>query len=798
MRLKIHQDGTSRHSDIVSCVGWTGNNELYSCGDDQRMHRWNGDGDYIGQATCAIFDTHSKHSNPNLNAPPVYITDIQWFPQAPGKGQNVASEMYAAAGTDGKFYLCSKVGRVEKLVDAHKGAVLALKWNYEGSALVTAGEDGNLKIWSRTGMLRSGLVSSGYPIYSVSWSPDNDSILYTNGRNLVIKPIQPASKPTLWKAHDGVILKVDWNMATNLIVSGGEDCRYKVWDSFGRQIYCSVPHDHPVTSLAWNPAGEMFAVGLFNTLRVCDKLGWSYAVEKPECGSIFNIAWTPDGTQVACAGGNGAVVFGHIIDRRLEWKNYEVTLLDDRKIRVHEVVHGAVENLEFRDRVVKVSLSFGHLIVATYAQCYVYSDKNWNTPVIIDMTNNGRVICIKQCPEFFLFVDNATGIQVFSYEGRLICSPKYPGLRPDFITSQAISLSNDTLAIKDRTDEKLIYVFELNTGRLIGDGTPIKLPCEALEIALNQVIGPSGCRQLAVVDKNREMFITPVYKPDIKKIGTMVDTFSWNDEADMISAVVDWKFVVWYYPNVVFIDADIEPMTRFEKDGSMFGKNAQFVSFNGTQCTLRRADGALITANNISPLPAMLQEIVKKKQWEEAIRLCRFAKMKELWACLAAMSVSGQDLNTAELSYAAIEQAQKVQYICYIRDIPSQEGRAAELALMRKQPKEAEAILVSAGLIYRAIMLSVNLFRWERALELAVKHKTHVDTVLYFREKYLRQIGRKEFIKSYIQYSNGISVDWEKIRAKIEMEENNERQKGTRKGGEEKSTHERTRTNESR
>ena len=31
-----------------------------------------------------------------------------------------------------------------------------------------------------------------------------------------------------WKAHDGVILKVDWNPVNNLILSGGEDCKYKV------------------------------------------------------------------------------------------------------------------------------------------------------------------------------------------------------------------------------------------------------------------------------------------------------------------------------------------------------------------------------------------------------------------------------------------------------------------------------------------------------------------------------------------------------------------------------------------
>ncbi|KAJ3351960.1 Intraflagellar transport protein 80 [Entophlyctis luteolus] len=466
---------------------------------------------------------------------PVFVTDMQWFPNTQAKGsQSGAAEMYAAGGTDGIF---PQAGRVEKIVEAHKGAVLALKWNYEGSALVSAGEDGNLKIWSKTGMLRSGLVQNGYPIYAVSWSPDNDSILYTNGRNLVIKPIQPSNKPVMWKAHDGVILAVDWNMSSNLIISGGEDCRYRVWDSFGRMIYLSMPHDHPITSLAWNPAGEMFAVGLFNTLRVCDKLGWSNAVEKPECGSIFSIAWTPDGTQIACQESPYSATYNKelypTLTRRLEWKNYEVTLLDDRRVRVYEVINGSVENLEFRDRIVKTSLAFGHLIVATSAQCYVYSDKNWNTPVIIDMTNNGRVICIKQCPDYFLFVDIAAGIQVFSYEGRLICSPKYPGLRPEFITAQSISLSNDTLAIRHRANDRckalsvnvwsnpssVIYVFDVNSGRLIGDGSPIKLQADAVEIALNQVIGPSGCRQLAVVDKNREMFITPIIKPELKKIG---------------------------------------------------------------------------------------------------------------------------------------------------------------------------------------------------------------------------------------------------------------------------------------
>lgn len=60
----------------------------------------------------------------------------------------------------GKFHLVSKAGRIEKSVEAHIGAVLAARWSHDGSALVTAGEDGQIKIWSRSGMLRSTLSSN--------------------------------------------------------------------------------------------------------------------------------------------------------------------------------------------------------------------------------------------------------------------------------------------------------------------------------------------------------------------------------------------------------------------------------------------------------------------------------------------------------------------------------------------------------------------------------------------------------------------------------------------------------------
>ena len=48
-----------------------------------------------------------------------------------------------------------------------------------------------------------------------------------------------------------------------------------MWDSYGRNLYTSGLHDSPIASLSWAPSGEMFAVGAFNTIRLCDRTGVS-------------------------------------------------------------------------------------------------------------------------------------------------------------------------------------------------------------------------------------------------------------------------------------------------------------------------------------------------------------------------------------------------------------------------------------------------------------------------------------------------------------------------------------------
>lgn len=91
------------------------------------------------------------------------------------------------------------------------------------------------------------------PVYCLAWGGSAGSqLLVCSGSTVSIRSLQGvASGPAAamgsgisgvrsgstnssssvqvsWKAHEGVVLKADWNATMGLIVTGGEDCRYKV------------------------------------------------------------------------------------------------------------------------------------------------------------------------------------------------------------------------------------------------------------------------------------------------------------------------------------------------------------------------------------------------------------------------------------------------------------------------------------------------------------------------------------------------------------------------------------------
>ena len=45
-------------------------------------------------------------------------------------------------------------------------------------------------------------------------------------------------------------------------------------------------------------------------------------------------------------------------------------------------------------------------------------------------------------------------------------------MRPDTLTAQTLSVSNDTIAVRDQADERNVHLFDAQNGKPLNDGRP--------------------------------------------------------------------------------------------------------------------------------------------------------------------------------------------------------------------------------------------------------------------------------------------------------------------------------------
>merc|ERR1719316_2565901 len=138
------------------------------------------------------------------------------------------------------------------------------------------------------------------------------------------------------------------------------------------------------------------------------------------------------------------------------------------------------------------------------------------------------------------------------------------------------------------------------------------------------------------------------------------------------------------------------------------------------------------------------------------------------------MAIQSRALETVEIALAAIDEVDKVQFVAHINKLPDEVLRQAELALFCKRPDEALNMLLQNKRMYRAIKLNIRTHRWSDALELALKHQTHVDTVLAYRARHLQQMKHVETNEQFKQWAQQVEVDWDTVKKKIALEKDAE------------------------
>jgi intraflagellar transport protein 80 len=80
----------------------------------------------------------------------------------------------------------------------------------------------------------------------------------------------------------------------------------------------------------------------------------------------------------------------------------------------------------------------------------------------------------------------------------------------------------------------------------------------------------------------------------------------------------------------------------------------------------------------------------------------------------------------------------------------------SQTALLTGDLLAAEGILLQNGLTNEAIKLNIELYNWNRALELAIKHKKLLREVLDLRKRYLEILDKKEVNQTFLTVQTNI------------------------------------------
>ncbi|EDW29225.1 GL19588 [Drosophila persimilis] len=736
----------------LSCVDWSSNEEIYFVSDDHQIFKWS---------------DVSRDSVEVAKLPDDFVpTDLHWLllgGRSSGGGKG--SDTLLICSNDGRFIILNKSARVERSISAHGAAISSGRWSPDGAGLLTAGEDGVIKIWSRSGMLRSTVVQNEEAIRCARWAPNSTSIVFCQGGHISIKPLAANSKSIRWRAHDGLVLSLSWSAQSNIIASGGEDFRFKIWDAQGANLFTSAAEEYAITSVAFNPEKEFLLVGTFNMLKLCHSTGWSYNSARftaPSVGSFFTLAWSSDGTQVACGTSTGQLIVAFAVEQQLISRNLKATSTSRKSIALRDIANGSQDVLDFPQRVVNFGLGYGHLVVATTHQIHIYNEKHINTPIIIDGRNDTRVIELGK--KYFMVLD-ASSIWVYTYTGRLHLNPRYPGSQAQLplLTWRSLSLGLDVLAIRDNSDTSLLHLFDLMPGASRQyDPHSLKAKQQLADIAACRA-GSQDDQFVAFIDGNRELYISETRnlsgerQDEIYKIGTQLTAIKWASETNILVGVHDSCYSIWYCPGEGASDPTIIALTTITLDTAEFGKHITIDSFEDAVVTFRCA-GALLPVN-VSIYCEVLHRTLIEGQWQQALKICRMGQHSSLWATLAAVATRKHQLQLSEEAYSAALQIDKVSYLQHLKTLtPSSAEQMAENSLMLGRMLEAETILLHNRKYQQAVGLALRMHNWRRALEIAQKHQADelgvdmLQKVLEERRKYLKALQRDEWDPVYLPH----------------------------------------------
>ena len=654
-------------------------------------------------------------------------------------------------GTEnGTLQLLTRSGSVQKQIkEAHKGSILLIKISSDFQTIATAGEDCSVKLWSRSGMLRSEIYRGDSPSYAFSWGCDDQVVAIGGQKILTFKSIKPGTKDVVVRASDsGSILQVNWSKQENILFTTSEDCRYRIWDSLGRNSFTSPSFEQPFTMGCWTQNNSDFLLGNINELFLVNKTG-QIASRIASSPFVYSLNRFSQGNRVYLGLTDGSFQVVQVNSfESFNYKNMNLEFESNSTIRFSDIHSDYQEVIDFEDKnILHVQALNDKVVVLVPNQCYVYSLDNLITPVMFETKQEPLLFTQASKDQILIaFQTIPPTALIFNYSGQQVSQMRFPS---QSINKKFVSLSFNCLALIDPANPKILQLLDSRNQKLVQKFTHEN---EILEIKGNNAKSERQ-RKFLLFDQNKDLYVYFPLKNVKKKVACMVNSFQWHEHLDVFVYSTNDKLQVVYAPNVVNIDkqlletcsARIPLKSRSEiihiYDTTINAKNSQ--GFNQT-FALNQLAYKLITLLEDENMPL-------EKKIAKCVKLARFLKHKLIWGILAVFLLENRDSNSAEICLGALENLEKVQYIYHLNNMEDEVLSQAKFYQLLNKQKEAESLLVKENKFYELMKLFISKFEFRKALKLATKVKSKqpdyqwlVDYVILHRKRYLKEVGLEQ------------------------------------------------------
>ncbi|HIM29247.1 MAG TPA: hypothetical protein EYG57_06790 [Planctomycetes bacterium] len=265
----------------------TDGTRLATCGEDKKIKLWNtADGGLVFEVAMAIAPTTVAIRGDKLQL--------------------------AAAGPDNKLYLWPLTAQATGAVVNVElpSPVVKVHYSGDGSKLVTAGTDKQLRVYDTTDGILLEIIATSEPLGTAVFSPDGVSLVAASGNDAIVQPLSHVKRLL---AHDGAVTSVVFTPDDTAVISGGSDKTLRLWTLVdGKQVRTFTGATDSITGAAVSADGATLVASS------TDKIAryWSLKVATPtvaptliiEHASVVHaVGISADGARVSTASEDGVV-----------------------------------------------------------------------------------------------------------------------------------------------------------------------------------------------------------------------------------------------------------------------------------------------------------------------------------------------------------------------------------------------------------------------------------------------------------------------------------------------------------